>query len=248
MSLNRGVFFLAVLCSLLMVQSDYAECSWWEKGLDILKPLTGETNVSGPTESEVGQAFKEALRIGSDNVVQQLGSLDGFNADPKVHIPLPEELSTVKTMLGRIGLSGTVDDLEMKLNRAAENATPKAKELFWQAITEMTFDDVMTIYKGPEDSATMYFREKMSPGLKEEMRPLIENSMSEVGVVQAYDNVIGQYRSLPFVPDVKADLTDHVLQKGIDGIFYYIAREEAAIRENPAKQTTALLKRVFGMK
>ncbi len=32
----------------------------------------------------------------------------------------------------------------------------------------------------------------------------------------------------------------------MDGIFYYLAKEEAAIRENPAKQTTDLLKRVFG--
>jgi len=32
----------------------------------------------------------------------------------------------------------------------------------------------------------------------------------------------------------------------MDGIFYYIAKEEAAIRQNPVKRTTELLKRVFG--
>jgi len=32
----------------------------------------------------------------------------------------------------------------------------------------------------------------------------------------------------------------------VDGIFYYLAKEEAAIRENPAKRTTDLLKQVFG--
>jgi hypothetical protein len=32
----------------------------------------------------------------------------------------------------------------------------------------------------------------------------------------------------------------------MDGIFYYMAKEEAAIRTNPAKRTTDLLKRVFG--
>jgi hypothetical protein len=32
------------------------------------------------------------------------------------------------------------------------------------------------------------------------------------------------------------------------GIFHYMAAEEASIRENPAKQTTELLKRVFGVK
>ena len=57
---------------------------------------------------------------------------------------------------------------------------------------------------------------------------------------------MGAYSSLPFVPDVKANLTDYVIEKGMDGIFYYVAKEEAAIRRDPAKQTTDLLKRVFG--
>jgi len=55
-----------------------------------------------------------------------------------------------------------------------------------------------------------------------------------------------QYQSLPFVPDVKADLTDFVLEKSLDGIFYYLAKAEADIRKDPAKRTTDLLKRVFG--
>ncbi|MBU1405943.1 MAG: DUF4197 domain-containing protein [Proteobacteria bacterium] len=33
-----------------------------------------------------------------------------------------------------------------------------------------------------------------------------------------------------------------------DGIFFYTAKEEAGIRNDPAKQTTALLKKVFGAK
>ena len=41
----------------------------------------------------------------------------------------------------------------MRLNRAAEVATPKAKKLFSKAITEMSFDDVKKIYKGPKEAA-----------------------------------------------------------------------------------------------
>ena len=88
----------------------------------------------------------------------------------------------------------------------------------------------------------------MSQPLAKEMRPIVENTLSEVGAVQAYDKVMGQYRTLPFVPDVKADLTNHVIDKGLAGIFHYLAEEEAAIRQNPAKRTTELLQRVFGSK
>jgi hypothetical protein len=41
-------------------------------------------------------------------------------------------------------------------------------------------------------------------------------------------------------------LTNYVTEGGMNGIFHYLAREEAAIRQNPAKRTTDLLKRVFG--
>jgi len=174
--------------------------------------------------------------------------MDGFNTDPSIHIPLPEELYTIKVLLSKIGMSQLADDLELKLNRAAEAATPKAKDIFFQAITDMTFEDIKNIYEGPENSATKYFQSRMSPFLKQEMQPIVENALSQVGAIQSYDNVISQYKTLPFVPDLKANLTEHVIQKGMNGIFHYIAKEEASIRKDPLKQTTTLLKKVFGVK
>ena len=223
-----------------------AEGGWLQKGTDMLKGLGGGEKTSALTTLEIGQGLKDALRVGTETVVSQLGQPDGFNTDPAVHIPLPQSLDTVNSVLRKVGMSSMLDDLETKLNRAAEEATPKAKELFWQSIEEMTLDDVKAIYQGPDDSATRYFQSKMSPALAQEMKPIVDKSLAEVGAVQAYDNVMGQYRSMPFVPDVKANLTDHVISKGMDGIFYYLAQEEAAIRQNPAKRTTEILKKVFG--
>ena len=239
--------FLIVMISLFL-DSANAGNSWFKKGSDLLKNVGGGSTSSGITVEEIGAGLKEALRIGSENVVSKLGRTDGFNTDSAVHIPLPKQLGTVKSMLDKVGMSSLLEDLELKLNRAAEVATPKAKKLFAQAITEMSFDDAKTIYKGPEDAATQYFRSKMSPSLAEEMQPVVKDSLAKVQAVQAYDNIMKEYRSLPFVPDVKADLTNHVIEKGMDGIFHYMAKEEADIRQNPAKRTTDILKRVFGEK
>ena len=139
-----------------------------------------------------------------------------------------------------------LDDLELKLNRAAESAVPQAKNLFLNSIRKMTIDDAMKIYKGPDDAATRYFQKRLSPPLADAMRPIVDQSLGVVGAVKAYDSVMGQYRAIPLVPDVKADLGAYVVDKGLEGVFYYLAREEAAIRQNPLKRTTALLKRVFG--
>ena len=218
-----------------------AKSKWWEK---IFGKNTKTTNELSTVD--IGAAFKQALSIGAKNVVSQLGESDGFNADENIRIPLPKNLKKVHKILKKIGLSHLVDDLEVKLNRAAESAVPVAKDLFIQSIKDMTFDDVKKIYKGSNDSATQYFKEKMSQTLSAKMQPIVEQSLANVGAIQSLNSVIKKYENIPFVSSVKPDLTTYVVEKGMDGIFYYLAKQEAEIRKNPIKQTTALLKKVFG--
>jgi hypothetical protein len=223
-----------------------SEGSWWQKGLDILKGSDTTTTQGNLSSQEIGAGLKEALRVSSEAVIEQLGREDGFNRDPAIHIPLPQQLATVQTWLNKVGMSSILTDLEIKLNRAAELATPKAKELFLQAINEMTFEDVMNIYKGPNDAATRYFQSKMSEPLAREMSPIVADTLEEAGAVKAYDKTMQEYKAIPFAPDVKVDLTSYVVEKGMDGIFHYMAIEEAAIRHDPMKRTTELLQKVFG--
>lgn len=200
------------------------------------------------TDGDIAAGLKEALTVGTANVVERLGRENGFNGDPKVHIPLPENLKEVRRLLEKVRQEKIADDLEIRLNRAAEIAAPKARKHFVEAVRAMTLDDARKIWKGPDDSATAYFREKMTAPLKEEMRPVIGDSLAEVGAIKSYERMMGRYKKLPFVPDVRADLADYVTDKGLEGIFYYLAKEEAAIRKDPVKRTTELLKKVFGSK
>jgi hypothetical protein len=74
---------------------------------------------------------------------------------------------------------------------------------------------------------------------------VVEETLKEIGAIKSYDQMMEKYKSLALVPDVKGNLTDYTVEETLDGIFYYLAKEEKAIRENPAKQTTALLKKLF---
>ncbi len=240
-----GLAVCAVLLASATSQAQFGDIL--KKGQELLGGSSGGSTSGGAlSTSEIAQGLKEALRVGSDRVVTQVGRRDGYNGDPAIHLPLPDTLKSVQTTLKSIGMSGMLDDLELRLNRAAEVAAPKAKKLFFNAIAEMTLDDAQRIYNGPKDAATRYFQGKMSKPLAQEMTPVVNESLSEVGAIKSYDAVMGQYKQIPFVPDAKADLTDYVVEKGMDGIFHYLAKEEAAIRENPVKRTTALLKKVFG--
>jgi hypothetical protein len=213
-----------------------------------LGDLAGQQNESGGflSTSDIGTGLKKALTVGTERVVALLGAADGFNTNPEIHIPLPETLRKVQSALQAVGMSSMADDVELRLNRAAEATVPKAKKLFVDAIAAMTLNDVTGIYNGPPDSATRYFQSKMSAPLAEEMRPVIDGTLAEVGAIQAYDAMIGQYKEIPFVPNVKADLIEHVIARAMDGLFLYLGKEEAAIRENPAMRSTDLLKKVFG--
>jgi hypothetical protein len=241
----RPILTVAVLC--LATAGLEAHGDWLEKGKDLIGGLTGDdaTN-SALSTGEISSGLKEALHVGTQAVVSRLGRTGGFNSDPAVHIPLPASLETVKSSLERFGIDAQLADLELKLNRAAEAATPKAKALFWAAIGQMKLRDVNAIYHGSDDAATQYFRSKMSAPLAAQMRPIVADSLSNVGAIQTYDGVMARYQDVPFVPDVKTNLTSYVVGKGMNGIFYYLAREEAAIRKDPAKRTTKLLKKVFG--
>lgn len=197
------------------------------------------------SNSDITAGLKEALGKGATAVTQRLGKADGFNSDPKVHIPLPDSLRTVQQGLKLAGLSGPADELELKLNRAAEAATPQATKIFTDALQRMSVDDARAILNGPKDSATQYFKKAMTPDLKTAFRPVVGSTISEAGVVKSYEALAASAKSVPGIGDGRSLLTDHVVDYALAGIFRYLADEEAAIRTDPAKRTTDLLKKVF---
>ena len=219
------------------------QAGWLDTVKDVISSDT--TSSAALTDSEMAGGLKDALIVGSENVVSQLSAPGGFNSDPAIHIPLPESLQTVQKTMDKFGMGSSLNNLELKLNEAEEIETKKAQPLFLDAIKQLTWDDVKNILNGPDDAATQYFKGKMSLPLAAEMKPIVDESLNQVGAINTYNNVMGKYKSLPLVPDVQADLSQHVLDKGIDGIFHYLAVEEANIRNDPAKRTTDLLKKVF---
>jgi hypothetical protein len=78
------------------------------------------------------------------------------------------------------------------------------------------------------------------------MRPIVDASLAEVGAMNTFKSLANQYYRLPQVTPIDVDLTSHVLDHADNALFALVAREEAAIRKNPAKRTTELLREVFG--
>ncbi len=211
----------------------------------IFKGLGGGEK-SGLSEVKIGSGLKEALQVGTESAVNLTGKTDGYFLNQVIKILMPEKLKTFEKGLRAVGYGPQVDEFVLNMNRAAEKAAPFAKQVFWDAIGEMSFDDARKILSGNDTAATEYFKGKTTNKLTDVFNPIVSNAMNEVGVTRQYKELVGRYESIPFVKKESFDLDHYVVTKALDGLFHMVGEEEKKIRKNPAARTTDLLKEVFG--
>jgi hypothetical protein len=190
-------------------------------------------------------ALREALEQGAGRAVAALGRENGFWAHPTLRIPMPESLSKAENGLRRIGQAKIADDFIRSLNRAAENATPLARDMFIDAIRRMTIKDATDILKGPNDAATQYFRRHTAAPLAAAFLPIVARSTQSVGVTARYKQLLKRAQPLGLVNTRAFDVDGYVTRKALDGLFHLVAEEEQQIRTSPAARTSELLRKVF---
>ena len=238
---------LAISAAIAVVPGTALSQSIFNQAEDLLNSVTGGAGGAVDlSNADITGAFKEALRFGTEAVTSVLGGDGGFLNDPAVHIPLPDNLRKVQDVLKPLGFGALGDDVETRLNRAAEAAMPQAGNILIDSISQMTLDDARGILDGPDDAATQYLERVSGTSIASALRPIIDDTLAQVGAIQALDAMLSQYKSIPFVPDVKANLTEHAVTLALSGLFLYLASEEADIRKDPGRWTTDLLKKVFG--
>jgi len=198
------------------------------------------------SDAKIGSGLKEALKIGTENTVNLTGKTDGYFLNQAIKILMPEKLRTVEKGLRAVGYGSQVDEFVLSMNRAAEQAAPAAKDIFWDAIGEMTFEDVRKIWSGNETAATDYFKGKTTDKLTAAFRPVVDKAMNEVGVTRQYNELMDRFHAIPFVKKETFDLDSYVVTKALDGLFSVLGEEEKKIRTNPQARVTDLLKEVFG--
>lgn len=234
----RSVLSLGVTALLLIGGPAAAQLEDFSKRLG----LGDKTSLS---DEKVASGLKEALKIGAGNAVGVAGKTDGYFRNEAIKILMPEKLAAVEKGLRAAGYGPQVDELVLSMNRAAEKAAPAARDIVWDAVKGMSFEDARKILGGGETAATDYFRERTTGKLTEAFRPVVEKTMEEVGVARQYNALTGRAQALPFVKVPSFDLNQYVVGKALDGLFSLVAEEERKIRKDPAARVTGLLKEVF---
>jgi hypothetical protein len=241
----RRILLLSVLLSLISIPGTAQFGDIVKRAGSTVKSSNRDT--SGLSDDKINAGLKEALQVSTSNAVASTGRPDGFLKNEAIKILLPDKLKTIGRGMRMMGMGGQVDELEVSMNRAAEQATPAAKAIFLSALKKMSFEDARSILTGDDTSATEYFKRTSSADLTTAFTPVVKRSMKNVGVVKQYNSVI---QSAPGGSAVAGslDIDKYVVGKTLDGLFYTLGQEEKKIRKNPAAQTTSLLKEVFGRK
>jgi len=232
---------LLLLCSYAAAPFQLGEI--WKKATETLN----RSSAAGLSNDKIIAGLKEALQVSTGKAVALTGRPDGFLKNEAIKILLPPKLQTIGRGMRMIGMGARVDELEVGMNRAAEQATPEAKKIFIAAVQKMSFDDARKILTGNDTAATDYFKRTSSDDLTTAFTPIVVRSMQRVGVIQQYNRVLASAPGGTALTG-QLDINKYVVTKTLDGLFLMLGEEEKKIRKDPAAQTTALLKEVFGKK
>jgi Protein of unknown function (DUF4197) len=227
----------------------------------ILEGLLGAAASSRTSRISSGDAdagLREALLNGAIASALRLGRVDGYWGDAQVRIPLPGSIGSLQRRLRPLGLSGMLDDLQLKINRGAETAAPMAVDIFRNAITGLTINDAIQVVQGGPTSATTLLDTRTRPQLTTVFSPPVRSGLDQSGASAAIDSIEARYgrqlgnasaifgRGQSSGATLKEQFTSFAVNKALDGLFRYVGEEERAIRSDPGKRTSDLLRRVFG--
>lgn len=198
------------------------------------------------SEGEASGGLKEALTQGATQAVSLLGKQDGFLKNKKVRIPLPDGLAQAEPILRGMGQGKELDELVVAMNRAAEQAVPKAKDLLVKAVHEMSVTDAKDILTGGDDSVTRYFKGKTQAELTTMFLPTVKQTTDKLALAKKYDKLAGKAAGFGLVKEEDSKIEGYVTRKALDGLYTLIGDEERAIRKNPVGAAGSLAKKVFG--
>ncbi len=202
--------------------------------------------VNSLSNAEASGGLKEALTQGVGKAVASLGAADGFFGNKDVKIPLPSSLKKIEKGMKFMGMGKQSDELILKMNRAAEAAVPEAKTLLVDSIKKMSLADAKAILTGPQDAATQYFKKTTSTQMGEKFLPIVTKATENVKLADSYNKYAEMGSKFGVVKKEDANINQYVTKKALDGVYYMVAQEEAAIRKDPLGQASSLLKKVFG--
>ena len=123
---------------------------------------------------------------------------------------------------------------------------PQAASLFTNAVRTITIADAIDIVRGGDTSATSYLRGRTETRLTTLLRPPMTRALTDSGAFALMRTALRELGMSSMTSDLRTEVINFSTAKALDGCFYFIAEEERAIRRDPWRRTSDILRRVFG--
>jgi len=232
-----------LLAATILTLAVSAQGGLFNKAKEAINKAKGGSG-SGLSTEEIAAGLKEALTVGATNSSGKLSMADGFFKDAAVKILMPEQVQKAEKKMRMLGMGKLVDNTILSMNRAAEDASKSAADIFIKSIKQMSISDALGILRGTDTAATGYLRKTTTADLTTAFRPIIEASLAKVDATKYWKDFFTAYNTVSS-EKVNTDLTSYVTERAMKGIFYYVAEEEKKIRKDPAARVSDILKKVF---
>jgi hypothetical protein len=212
------------------------------------------------TEEEVVNGLKEALMTGARNSAQRLAAENGYYGDEAIKILLPDEAKIIIDNLSKLpGGDKLVQDVVLRINRAAEDAAKEVAPIFVNSIKQLTIRDAFSILNGADNAATGYLRSTTYTELYALYKPKIQASTEKkivagVSTKDSWVALTGKWNTLAnsvagriaSLKPVNTDLDEYLTNKALAGMFMKVEIEELKIRKDVSARISPILQRVFG--
>jgi hypothetical protein len=198
------------------------------------------------SSTDVSSGLKQVLEQGATQAVATLGVQDGFLGNERFRITLPAGFKKAEPILRAMGQGKALDDLNLAMNRAAENAVAEAEPLLVNAVKQMNVQDAKNILSGGDNSVTQYFRSKTADVLTQKFLPVVMKATSRLQLAEQYNRLASQGVALGLVKADDANVERYVTRKALDALYLRIGEEEKAVRRNPADAVGKIARKVFG--
>lgn len=225
--------------------------------------LMNVLQTSGPlplTEADVISGLKEALTTGARNSAGKLAAENGYFGDAAVKILLPDDAKIIVDNISRLpGGDKLVQDVILRINRAAEDAAKEAAPIFVNSITSMSIADAWGILKGSDNAATTYLKNTTYTDLYNLYKPKIKVStekqlIGNISTRDSWNTLTSKWNTLANsiagkvanLKPVNTDLDDYLTNRALAGMFSKVEGEELKIRKDVSARVTPILQRVFG--
>jgi len=191
-------------------------------------------------EGDAAAAIRQLLTLGArENLA------NAFSKDQVLNTVFPGSVGKTLNTLGALGITSEIDRFTTTMSTAAEKTAAAAIPVFESGISNMKFNDAMTIIKKGGTSATDYLRMNTGSELRTAIKPIVQQTLDEYKLNEQFNKIVKPGGQAVFGNKINLDLNSIMTVLVTEAMYKKIAEKETQVRADLNARTTPLLQNVF---